>query len=170
MASFYLTYRMEDDKLIPGVFAMAFIHNGPYHLTHISIYQDGMIDCWGMVDFEKFKQKVRSGWVVTQPPEGSDIDVSFLGCFTAVNATYWIEPEAFLTEVHDEIEHLNGRPTTTMYCRAAWEAYQRTPTDETKEALRRAYEAMPSHNRVFVLGDMDSKDLPIRRALYGKPD
>jgi hypothetical protein len=70
MASFFRTYRItEDGTRIDGVFAMAFIHNGDYHLTHISIYEDGMIDCWGLVDFAKFKKKVRSGWVVTQPPK-----------------------------------------------------------------------------------------------------
>jgi len=170
MSSFFHTYRMEDDKQVLGVFAMAFIHNVSYYLTHISIYQDGMIDCWELVDFETFKQKVRTGWVVTRPPEGAEIDVSFLGCFKAVGARFWIEPEEFIKEVQDEIEELNGRPTASDRCRAAWEAYQQTPSDAMKEALRVAYEAIPSHNRVYVLHDMDSKDLPIQYALYGQPD
>jgi len=118
MASFFRTYRTTiDGARIDGVYAMAFIHNGDYHLTHISIYQDGMIDCWGLVDFEELKRKVRSGWVVTQPPKNARISVSFLGSFTATRASYWIEPEAFIKEVADEIEQLNGRPTTSDRCR-----------------------------------------------------
>ena len=29
-----------------------------------------------------------------------------------------------------------------------------------------AYEAVPEHNRMYVLGDMDRKDHPIRAVLY----
>lgn len=167
MASFFRTYRTtRDGERIDGVFAMAFIYNFDFHLTHISIYRDGMVDCWGLVTFEEFKQKVRSGWVVTQPPADAKISVSFLASFTATNASYWIDPEEFIREVADEIEELNGRPTTAVRCQQAWAAYKASPSGTTKEALRSAYEAVPEHNRRFVLGDQDRKDHPIRRVLY----
>lgn len=167
MASFVRTYRTtRDGERIDGVFAMAYIHNFDYHLTHISIYRDGMVDCWGLVTFEEFKQKVRSGWVVTQPPPNAKVSVSFLASFTATDAQYWIDPEEFIREVADEIEGLNGRPTTRERCFAAWTAYEASPSEATKEALRLAYEAVPEHNRMFVLGDQDRKDHPIRRVLY----
>jgi hypothetical protein len=167
MASFFRTYRTtRDGERIDGVFAMAFIHNFDYHLTHISIYCDGMIDCWGLVPFEEFKQKVRSGWVVTQPPPNAKVSVSFLASFTAADASYWIDPEEFIREVADEIEGLNGRPTARERCFAAWTAYEALPSEVTKEVLRLAYEAVPEHNRMFVLGDQDRKDHPIRRVLY----
>ena len=167
MASFDRTYRMtpEGDR-IDGVFAMAFIHNGGYYLTHISIYQDGLVDCWGLVPFEKFVEKVRSGWVVTQPPPGARISLTLLGSFTASDARYPVDPEEFIKEVKDEIERLNGRPTTARACSEAWKLYDADPSGENEEALRIAYEAMPAHLRRFVLGDMDSKDHPIRRVLY----
>lgn len=167
MASFFRTYRItEDGARVDGVFAMAFIHNVDYHLTHISIYKDGMIDCWGLVNFAEFKKKVRSGWVVTQLPKKARISVSFLASFTATDASYWIEPEEFIKEVADEIEELNGRPTTSDRCRDAWAAYEASPSQATKEALRLAYEAIPVHNRRYVLRDQDSKDGAIRAVLY----
>ncbi len=167
MASFFTTYRMtRDGERIDGVFAMAFIHNFDYHLTHISIYRDGMVDCWGLVTLEEFKMKVRSGWVVTQPPADAKVSVSFLASFTATNASYWIDPEEFIREVADEIEALNGRPTVAGYCQAAWAAYEASPSDATREVLRAAYEAVPKHNRRFVLHDQDRKDHAIRRVLY----
>lgn len=154
MASFFRTFRnTEDGRRIDGVFAMAFIHNGDYFLTHISIYRDGMIDCWGLVDLEEFKQKVRSGWVVTRPPENAKVHVSFLGAFNATDATYWIDPEEFIKEVADEIDELNGRPTTSDLCRDAWDAFQASPSEQAKQALRLAYEAIPEHNRSYVLHD-----------------
>ena len=167
MASFFRTYRTtRDGERIDGVFAMAFIHNFDYHLTHISIYRDAMIDCWGLVTFEEFQQKVRSGWVVTQPPPNAKVSVSFLGSFTATDASYWIDPEEFIREVADEIEHLNGRPTAIERCYTAWTAYQALPSEATLESLRLAYEAVPKHKQKFVLGDQNRKDHPIRRILY----
>lgn len=167
MASFFRTYRVtREGQRIDGVFAMAFIHNHHYHLTHISIFQDGMIDCWGLVTFEEFKEKVRSGWVVTQPPPDAKVSVSFLAHFTATNASYHIDPEEFIREVADEVEELNGRPSSAKRCQDAWKAYRDAKTDAAKEVLRVAYEAIPEHNRIFVLGDMDRKDHPIRAVLY----
>lgn len=167
MASFFRTYRItREGARVDGVFAMAFIHNFHYHLTHISIYKDGMVDCWGLVTFEEFKEKVRSGWVVTQPPPGAEVSVSFLGRFKAADASFWVDPEEFIREVADEIEELNGRSSSWQKCQAAWKAYEGSPTDAAKEMLRAAYESVPEHNRVFVLGDMDRKDHPIRAVLY----
>jgi hypothetical protein len=46
---------------------------------------------------------------------------------------------------------------------AAW-PYEAAPSEEKREALRKAYEAVPEHLRMYC-GDMDSKDEPIRRIL-----
>ena len=40
---------------IPGTLLHAFIHNGWYILAEIKVYQDGMIDCWDLVNFEGFQ-------------------------------------------------------------------------------------------------------------------
>lgn len=166
MANFFRTYRMDGDKRVDGVFAMAFIHNMQFHLTHISIFADGMVDCWGLVDFATFKEKVRTGWVVTQIPEDAEVSVSFLSMFKAKEARCFIEPEDFILEVADEIERLNGRPTTDSRCLEAWKTYQKDPSPQNTEILRSAYEAVPKHNRRFLLSDMDAKDFPIRNVLY----
>jgi len=168
MANFFRTYRIDGDRRIDGVFAMSFIHNGQFFLTHISIYADGMVDCWGLVDFATFKEKVRSGWVVTQLPEGADVSVSFLAKFKAKEVRCFIAPEDFILEVADEIERLNGRPTTESQCLEAWKVYQNNPSPQSIEILRSAYEAVPKHNRRYILGDMDSKDFPIKSVLYPK--
>ena len=167
MPSFYHTYRTpRGGERIDGVFAMAFIHNGDtFYLTHVSIYKDGMVDCWGLRTFAEFVEAVHPGWVVTQPPANAKVSVSFLGDFTAAKATYYIESEDFIREVADEIEALNGRPTTSDLCRAALVTYEASPSEGAKEALRAAYDAVPAHNRIF-LGDMDTKDNDIRRILF----
>jgi hypothetical protein len=159
--------RLEDGKEIPGLFHEAFIHNGDYQLTQIEVYQDGMIDCWGLGDIEEFKQHVARGWVVTTLPEGARISIGYLAHATATDVMTWIKEEEFIKEVLDDIEYLNGRPTADILCIAAYEKYQQAPTKEARQTLRVAYEAIPEHNRDGVLGDMDLKDIPIRMIIYG---
>jgi hypothetical protein len=44
-----------------------FINNGPAHLDTLEVYEDGSINCWGMVDLRLFRRKLRAGWVSTRP-------------------------------------------------------------------------------------------------------
>lgn len=53
---------------------MAFVCDGGVFLpTEIKIYQDGMIDCWGLIPLAEFEEKVAEGWVVGTPPGGAKI-------------------------------------------------------------------------------------------------
>jgi hypothetical protein len=55
--------RRDGDASIPATLLHAFIHNGDrYYIAAIKVYQDGMIDCWGLLDFAGFRQKVAEGW------------------------------------------------------------------------------------------------------------
>jgi hypothetical protein len=168
LASLNRTYRLKENTVIDGVFAMAFIRDGDYHLTPIKIYQDGMIDCWELVTFEEFKAKVRAGEIVTHPPDGAQINVPCCGRFKAVNGAYWVEAEEFIKEVADEIEELNGRSSTADCCYEAYNAYLADATEENLQHLRECYESVPEHSRVFILGDMDASDSAIRAVLYGE--
>ena len=64
---------------------------------------------------------------------------------------------------------LRGEPGSRRRCLEHFELYKANPGVEQREALRRAYEAVPEHFRMYC-GDMDSKDWPIRRVLYGSED
>ena len=57
----------------------AFICNGSYFLTDLTIYEDGDIDCWGIVSFEEFLQKVEQGWVTVELPESDNLEISIHG-------------------------------------------------------------------------------------------
>jgi hypothetical protein len=160
--------RRANGREIPGTYLRAFIHNGGmYFVTEIRIYQDGMIDCWELVDLEGFKQKVAQGWVVTQLPEDAHVSISSLVDFQATAVSNWIREADFIDEVADEIEALNGRPTTSDHCRAAFEHYIDDPSEPNRGELRDTYEAVPEHLRRYLLGDMDTKDSAIRAILYG---
>lgn len=162
--------RKDGDKEVLGTYLHAFIHNGDYYLSEIKVYADGKIDCWELVDFDTFKKKVRSGWVVTQLPQGARVSISFVASFIVNEVHSFIEPEEFIKEVAEEIEELNGRPTAADKCRAAYKAFLNMQTEVAKELLKRAYESIPKHNRRYVLRNMDVKDIPIRMILYGKDE
>ena len=70
----------------------------------------------------------------------------------------------------DEIEELNDRPSSLETCYHAYKQFQDNPTEQTREALRLAYEAVPRHKRHYVLHDMDLKDIPIRMILDGEQE
>lgn len=161
-------YRENNGGLILGKSLPIYIHNLSYHLTELKIYTDGMIDCWELVTYEEFRKKVMSGWVVTELPKNTEVSVFPLGGFTATNIRNRVKPEELIKEVADIIKELNGKPDTSKICQLAFEEYQKKPTEINKEKLRVAYEAIPEHNRRYVLGDMDRKDGPIRSILYGE--
>ena len=158
--------RKQDGQEISGTYLHAFIHNGDYFLTEIKIYADGKIDCWGLVDFAEFKEKVRTGWVVTQIPEGSKIKVSNLAILTATGVNAFVDEDEFVKEVSDEIRDLKGEPTSSDKCRSAYNDFIKAPSDSAREELKKAYEAVPKHLRRFVLHDQDAKDSAIKRIIY----
>jgi hypothetical protein len=159
-------YRIVDGVTIPGVFLQAFIKNGDhYYVTEIKVYKDGRIDCWGMVDFDGFKEKVSKGWVRTHLPEGARVSMMVSGLnFTAHQVKSRVEEQEFVKEVEDEIRRLNGQLTTGEICRQALTEYKHEPNEANKEYLRQAYDAVPKHCRIY-LGDMDDKDSEYRSIL-----
>jgi len=166
MPLYETTHRATGGKTIPGYLLPVFIKNGPHHLTHLKVYQDGMVDCWELVTFKRLQQRVEDGWVVASLPEGAEVSVFPLGSFIATKVKAFVQEDDLVREVADAIEELNGRTTSTARCLAAYEAYCASPSDEGRSLLRAAYEAVPTHNRRYVLGDMDRKDYPIREIIY----
>ncbi|MFE5587701.1 hypothetical protein [Kitasatospora sp. NPDC056531] len=74
----------------------------------------------------------------------------------------WTTPEELPGEVRDEIDRLNGRPDSTGRCPAAVAVFRAEPSEERRAALREAYLVVPEHLRRYALGDMDSKDWPLK--------
>lgn len=163
MPYFNRTYRVMDGERIEGSWRHVFIRNGnAYFLTDLKVYADGMIDCWGLVDLATFQRKVASGWVATSYPQGAPASATFLARWHFDQPKSWLTQDQLVAEVADEIEHLAGRPTSEDRCRTALDRYLDEPTEEHLGALREAYFTVPEHLRLFLLGDQDSKDYPLR--------
>jgi hypothetical protein len=129
-----------------------------------------MIDCWGLVNFEEFKQKVAQDWVVTTLPNNAEVSVSLLANFKATEVQAWVKEDEFIKEVADQIERLNERPTSADKCLKAYHHFQSEQSEEARQLLKESYEAVPEHHRRFVLGDIDVKDIPIRMIIYGEDE
>jgi hypothetical protein len=159
--------RKEAGVEIPGTYLHAFVHNGDYFLTEVRIYADGKIDCWEMLDFPAFQQKVRSGRISTQLPEGAKLSISGLASLRATKINLVVDPEEFIKEVADEIRVLNGEASLGDKCQAAYEAFLKHQSESARDALRSAYEAVPAHLRRYVLRDQDAKDRAIKDIISG---
>jgi len=157
----YGIYRMEGCEVIYGESRYVYIKNLGYHLTELKVYADGMIDCWGLMDFEEFEQKLNEGWIRLSIPEGATLDIHMLGSLKIDQADNYISQKEFIKEIKDIISDLNDEPTSLALCRDVYEQYLQNKTVENKKKLRKAYYAMPEHMRHFVLGDMQLKDSPI---------
>jgi len=163
-------YREQNGKKIYGKSRYIFINNGgSYFLTDLKIYEDGKIDCWDLIDFEEFKQKLTDGWIKTSVPDGKEISIHSLGGITVKNATFFVKQEELVKEVQDILHELRGEPQTWQICQKMFDEYNENPTDENKEKLKIAYENIPEYLRHYVLGDMDLKDSPITSIIYAKP-
>lgn len=161
------TYREENGKLIKGVSLPVFIHNVNYHLTDIHIYEDGLIDCWELVDLDGFKERIRTGWIKTRLPDGKDISVMPMGHIEIKKFWPGRTEDELIKEVIDILKWLNGEETSEDVCRKKFEEYLKDPADHKKEELGIAYSNVSAHNRKFLLGDMDVDDFPIQAVIYG---
>lgn len=158
-------YKEKDGKVVRGASIPIFIHNDLFFPSDLKIYEDGTIDCWSLVDFDGFKEKVESGWVVTTLPEGSRVSYTHLGSFTATNINSRCKESELVKEVADILLELAGDPTSSQICKSAYSEYLANPSKEHKAKLKEAYYKVPEHHRVYLLGSMDDKDHPIRAAI-----
>lgn len=156
------TYRIVDDEQIPGTWRPIFIHNGDYYLTELYIYADGMINCWEPVTLDGLREKIRSGWVATSLPQGAIASVHDLAFWKFDEPEMSLTGDQLIDEVADEIDRLNERPDSTGRLQAAIRDYVADPTEGKRLQVKAAYEAVPAHHRMYVIGDQDRKDYPVR--------
>lgn len=147
---------------------------GVYWLCNFNIYSDSSILIDGIDEPKYLKTKseldklIKDNLLATKIPDHSTILIKDLGEVKISKTLYGAELNDKLSEIDDIINQLNGKPTTSDECSRIYEEYNKNPTKDNKEKLKLAYEKIPRHLRVYILGDMDSKDWPIRNIIYEK--
>lgn len=142
---------------------------GGYRLRHWLIYADGLSQLgYGteLLPLEAVARMFEGGRLALSVPEGSWVTLDGLGRFRAGEGHWYIEPGERVREAYDLLDQLNGGPGAIARCVEVHRAYESDPSAERRDALRQAYESVPEHLRMYC-GDMDSKDGPIRRILFG---
>jgi hypothetical protein len=164
------THRVVEGAEVPGVYFLAFIDNGDYHLTSIVAYKDGMVDCWGLVSFEEFQTKVQQGWVVTSVPESATICIHHVARFTARSVSVEGPESEFIKDVANAIEELNGRPTAQARLIEAIKGVREDDTPELRKQLRQAYADLPAYWRKYIFGSRMERCRDIQRLLEQEPE
>lgn len=142
-----------------------------YELANLNIYPDSILLLDGIenpktIDLNGLKKLSASKELTTELPIGAKLKIKNLGEFEVTKCNYHADLKNKIAEVSDIINKLNDKPTTSEICYKIYQAYKENPSEELKMKLKEAYENIPTHLRVYVLGDMDAKDWPIRAIIY----
>ncbi|MEV4611184.1 NADAR family protein [Kitasatospora sp. NPDC049258] len=103
------TFRYADGERIPGTWRPVFVHHaGVHHLTELTVYADGLVDCWGLCTLEEFAERVSYGWVGARISEGARGAAAGVAAWRFGPAHTFLTPERVLAEVRAEYERLNA--------------------------------------------------------------
>ncbi|MFD8951492.1 NADAR domain-containing protein [Streptomyces xanthophaeus] len=168
------TFRISDGQQIDGVWCLLWrshdLREGR-HPEHLFVYADGSLrlGTYETTDLTRLREQLASGRIALRPDPGPE-PAPEPGPARPKWEQRYPEPrtdESFLAEVAEEVARLAGRPTAGDRCRDAARALCAEPTPARRAALREAYLAVPAHLRVYLLGDMDLQDRPLRILVTG---
>lgn len=100
-----LAYR----RRVEGISTWGIIHNIQYFLVNIPIFEDGSADCWELHDLNGIKEKIKSGWLVTQVPEGKQLDIFGLGLINIQNADFVFDNESYYKYLYETVKKMNSK-------------------------------------------------------------
>jgi hypothetical protein len=91
-----------EGRSIPGI-----IRNGRYFFSDLEVYEDGRVECWGLVDIEQLKVKVQTGWISSYIPDGDRISVHNLGDWKIKNGKWHFDQNTFTRYIYAIVKELN---------------------------------------------------------------
>lgn len=158
--------RIVAGETFTGVWCHVWV-TGPFapraHVEDLFVFSDGHLECDGGMDLDGLRERLANGRVVLHDPELPKPSASPQRPRWTARYPEPLTDDGFVAEILDEVEKLNGRPTTSDLCWDAIRRWRRDPSEANRRLVRDAYLAIPSHNRVYVLGDMDRQDIPLRQ-------
>ncbi len=158
------TSRVVGGDVVEGRQRLVFVRNRNYHaLGPLGVFADGAV-LWNYetTDFDGLRAAFDDGTLTLTPPEGAPLIIAGTAKGTVPALESWLTPELVIGELADEVDQLNDRPDSSGRCRDALQAYAADPSGANLELVREAYHAVPEHRRIFLLGDMDQNDVPVR--------
>ncbi len=146
--------------------------DGRLRLVTLAFFPDDSVVISGApeeitVPFQSLREELGNPDVFRLPSPGDRVVIDPLVSFTVKGWQYLVDPKELAAEIDDARDQVLGSPGAVLVCVEAYQAYLAEPTADSLETLRKSYEAVPEHLRMYC-GDMDTKDIPIRMVLYGK--
>jgi len=144
--------------------------NDQLYLTTIIAYEDKtlVIDAEGDKSFEleEINEMFRQEKFITSVKGEEWVMIEGLGriLLGETDLRYRLPAKEKQKEIQELVSRMSGEKDAHDRCIWAHYAYLTNPSEWNREALRRAYEAVPEHERMY-LGDMDTKDRDIVRIL-----
>ncbi|MFB9686240.1 NADAR family protein [Amycolatopsis plumensis] len=158
------TSRVVGGDVVGGRQRLVFVrHSSYYVLDTLAVFADGAV-LWNYeaTDFDGLRAAFDDGTLTLTPPEGVPLVITGAAKGTVPALESWLTPELLIGELADEVDKLNDRPDSSRRCWDASVAYAADPTGANLELVREAYHAVPEHRRIYLLGDMDQNDVPVR--------
>ncbi|MCG7406566.1 hypothetical protein MH117_03985 [Paenibacillus sp. ACRRX] len=95
-------------KEVEGVTVPGIIHNGGhYFYINVDVYEDGMSNCWELVDLNGLKEKLSSNWLNPSIPESEDLSIHALGMYTVQKAEWIFDKDTYYEHIKDTIKTIN---------------------------------------------------------------
>lgn len=148
----YNTSRIDNGGTIPGVFLPAIINNFNHYFALLGVYQDSMIDCWGLCTFDEFVEKVESGWVTNHVPEGKSLEIHHLIRIAVGDSWSHGTTDDLIKDVRSAIDELNGREPAQNRFVYALKNYRAESTPENLHVLRLEHETLPKYYYQYTFG------------------
>ncbi|WP_088829976.1 DUF7638 domain-containing protein [Paenibacillus tyrfis] len=89
---------------IPGI-----IKNMQYYYINLDVYEDGMINCWELVDLKGLKEKIEINWLVPNVPNGEILSIFGLGAYKVRSASWNYDKKSYYMQIKNTIEKLNPK-------------------------------------------------------------
>lgn len=138
------------------------------YLTPMTVYADKtiQIDAAGeqLYSQNDIEELFAANILCTCPKNDELVKIEGLGEIVLDASNGQLSVKDKLAEIADTLARVSGEKDSLELCQTAHYQYLTDPNDITREMLRKAYEAVPEHQRMF-LGDMDNRDSDIIRIL-----
>ncbi|MEV6350311.1 NADAR family protein [Actinoplanes sp. NPDC051851] len=160
------TWREVDQDVVNGRQRLVFVRSGDhFRLEALAVFADGLVR-WGRfgkgTDLDGLRAGFGDGTLTLAPPAGAEFVIDGVAGGVLPALTSWLTPELVIADLVDEVDRLNDRPDSSGRCWRALLRYAGEPSAANLEAVRQTYLAVPEHRRIYVLGDMDQNDVPVR--------
>ncbi|GFZ96407.1 hypothetical protein GCM10008018_48460 [Paenibacillus marchantiophytorum] len=96
-------------KTVEGTRVPGIIKNSQYFYVNVDVYEDGMVNCWELVDLDGLEEKIKRNWLIPQVPDGEIISIHGLGAFKVKSANWKYDKKSYFKYIKNIIKLLNPK-------------------------------------------------------------